>query len=86
MKSKCNNINVLKSDNRTEFINNHFKDCCKKNGIIHETTSPCARTMLINSNLSQELLAEAVNCATYSLNRRPCKANESKIPYEKWFG
>jgi len=38
-----------------------------------------ARTMLLDANLSQDYWAEAVNCATYLLNRRPCKANNDKL-------
>lgn len=44
-----------------------------------------ARAMLLNTNLPQELWAEAVNTAVYLLNRRPCKSNDNKTPYELWF-
>lgn len=61
----------------------------QQNGRIereNRSIAECARTMLLSTDLSHELWAEAVNCAAYILNRRPCKANNSVTPYEKWFG
>ncbi|KAG5870108.1 hypothetical protein JTB14_021425 [Gonioctena quinquepunctata] len=35
-----NNIKIVRSDNRTEYVNHSFKDHFKKEGIIHETSAP----------------------------------------------
>ncbi|KAG5871728.1 hypothetical protein JTB14_004746 [Gonioctena quinquepunctata] len=42
--------------------------------------------MLTQSGLPINLWAEATNMAVYLLNRRPCKPDDSKTPYERWIG
>lgn len=50
------------------------------------TITECARTMLINKNVFQELWSEAVNCAVYILNRTANTQIDNMTAYEKWFG
>jgi len=47
------------------------------------TLVECARTMLIDSGLPEELWSEAIHCAAYVLNRTASK--DKKTPFELWF-
>lgn len=61
----------------------------QQNGYIERevrTTIESARTMLIQSGLPKSLWAEAVNTATYVLNRCLSSRHATKTPYEQWFG
>lgn len=51
-----------------------------------KTIVECARTMLINKQVPQELWAEAVNTAVYILNRTASSQIDNITAYEKWFG
>lgn len=61
----------------------------QQNGLIERevrTIVEAARTLLRSSKLPLSLWAEAVNTATYVLNRTINSMNPSKTPYELWFG
>ncbi|KYN50104.1 Copia protein [Cyphomyrmex costatus] len=49
------------------------------------TLVECARTMLIDSGLDEEMWAEAIVCAAYLLNRTTNKHQRSKTPFEAWY-
>lgn len=48
------------------------------------TIVECARTMIYSKNLPLHLWAEAVNTATYILNRTPTTQTPGSSPYELW--
>lgn len=52
----------------------------------NRTVVESARTMLKARNLPLYLWAEAVNTATYVLNRTPSSQHSNDTPYELWMG
>lgn len=52
----------------------------------HQVLQYHARTMLISAGLPISYWAEAVDTATYILNRLPTKKNQGKTPLEVWTG
>lgn len=61
----------------------------QQNGVserMNRTLLDKARCLLIDSELSEEFWAEAVNTAIYLRNRLPCRAIDFEIPEEKWSG
>lgn len=103
-KETGHNIQVLRSDNGTEFVNNEVKSFLEGHGIRHQRTVPytpeqngsaeremrtvveLARTMLHSTELNYDLWAEAVNTATFVLNRTGTSTVKDKTPYELWYG
>jgi hypothetical protein len=61
----------------------------EQNGVserLNRTLVEKARTMMIESGVSNELWGEAILCATYLTNRSPCSVyKEKETPYERWF-
>lgn len=61
----------------------------QQNGYVERemrTHKEAAKAMLSHSKLNKNLWAEAVNCATYTLNRVVSQSNVTATPYELWFG
>ena len=61
----------------------------QQNGVAeraNRTLVEMARSMLVESKMSQNLWAEAVNTAVYIRNRCTTKICGDKTPYEMWFG
>ena len=61
----------------------------QQNGFVERevrTIVEAARTMLLKSGLPKELWAEAIDAATYVINRVASKVNPDKTPFELWFG
>jgi len=53
---------------------------------IIRTLNDSVRSMFIHSNMPASFWAEALSTATYLLNRRPCRATGTAIPFEYLFG
>ncbi|CAH0719500.1 unnamed protein product, partial [Brenthis ino] len=83
------NIKIMRSDNGKEFVNKIVEKLLDSKGIRHEKSIPylveSARSMLAESRLGKELWAEAVNTATYVLNRTGKSRIKDKTPYELWY-
>ena len=50
------------------------------------TINDTMRTLLFHAHLPENLWAESLAAATYLLNRRPCKAVQSLVPYTRLHG
>jgi len=53
---------------------------------ILRTLNDCVRTLLIHSGAEYTFWAEALSTATHLINRRPCRATGSTMPFELLFG
>jgi len=53
---------------------------------VLRTINDCLRTLLIHSGAPPAYWAEALNTATYLLNRRPCRATNTLTPHELLLG
>jgi hypothetical protein len=53
---------------------------------VLRTINDCLRTMLLHSAAPLTFWAEALQTATYLLNRRPCRATGAATPHELLFG
>lgn len=53
---------------------------------ILRTLNDIVRTMLIHANMPFTYWAEALNTATFLLNRRPCRARQSHTPFYLMYG
>jgi histone deacetylase 1/2 len=53
---------------------------------ILRTINDCVRTLLIHSAAPLSFWAEALNTATYLINRRPCRATGTVTPYQLLLG
>jgi len=90
------NGSEFKNSNLQEFLRqrgiNHVFSAPytpSQNGFIEReirTIVESARTMIAKSKLNKNLWAEAVNTATYVLNRVPNSKHPDKTAYEIWFG
>ncbi len=61
----------------------------QQNGVaerMNQTLLQRARCMRLNANLPKQFWAEAVNTATYLVNRSPSTAIDLKTPQEVWYG
>ncbi|RVW84134.1 Retrovirus-related Pol polyprotein from transposon TNT 1-94 [Vitis vinifera] len=76
-------VKTLRTDNGLEFCNKDFDEFCRKEGIVRHRTR--ARCMRIDAGLSKKFWAEAVNTATYLVNRSPSTAIDFKTPQEVEF-
>jgi transposase InsO family protein len=96
-------IKRIRTDNGGEYISDGFEKFCKRNGILHEKTTPYtpeqngtaermnrtlvekAKCLLFENDMDKRFWAEAINMATYLVNRTPCthlKNSEMKTPEE----
>ncbi|KDQ06095.1 hypothetical protein BOTBODRAFT_82766, partial [Botryobasidium botryosum FD-172 SS1] len=94
-------LKKIHTDGGSEFVNRMVWAYCDAHGIQHETSAPYkvgvaervnrtamehAQCLLFDSNLPQNMWAEAVSTTVYLLNRMPTTRAEGKIPYELWHG
>ena len=93
-------IKRVRSDNGGECRDNRFREFCANNGIkmekvpmtsqqngaerMNKTLNECARSMRIHAGLPKIFWAEAVNAATYLINRGPSIPLDGKILEEVW--
>jgi len=97
VKTKYNrSIQILHTDNGTEYVNSEFKEYLSKHGITapyspqqnsraeRDTIVESARAMLYNADLPMKLWAEAVNTAVYILNRTPTIQAPNSTPLKLW--
>ena len=55
-------IKVLRSDNGTEYVNNHFKEFIEKNGILHQKTCPYTPEQNGVAERMNRTIADRVRC------------------------
>ena len=94
---------TIRSDNGNEFIETKTSEFLRENGINHDRAPPhyhvhaierlnrtlqeMTRSMLVHAKLPAKYWAEALNAATYTLNRLPCKPfQKDRTRYEAYFG
>lgn len=94
-------LKILRTDNGLEFCNDSVRELISRMGIRHQTTvayTPeqngraerenralveAARSMIKDQN--KNLWAEAINTATYVINRTGKISVDNKSPYELWY-
>ncbi|KAJ9566257.1 LOW QUALITY PROTEIN: hypothetical protein OSB04_002223 [Centaurea solstitialis] len=100
-KETGNAIKVLRTDRGGEFNSQDFKDLCEDHGMIRHLTAPYTpqqygvverrnRTLLEMTVLKAKqvpnyLWGEAVNHASYIINRIPTRAVKDSTPYELYY-
>jgi hypothetical protein len=77
-------IKCLRYDNGGEFTSKEFMDYCSRHGIKRQFSIAMARTMLMDSKLTDIFWTHAMHTTVHIQNRVMLRRNTDKNPYELW--